>query len=111
MPCCSICAQLVLNALFAGIPLSAGGRVSGQHSRCTAVLRVMPAVMRVPRAAGRVGSPGLSARASRPSPPAGRFGLYGWLRMLVVSYFSNLVGALLLVRGWLAQLQGKRNMH
>lgn len=28
---------------------------------------------------------------------AGRFGLYGWLRMLVVSYFSNLVGALLLV--------------
>ncbi|PRW59472.1 formate nitrite transporter [Chlorella sorokiniana] len=27
----------------------------------------------------------------------GRFGLYGWLRMLVVSYFSNLVGALLLV--------------
>lgn len=28
---------------------------------------------------------------------AGRFGLYGWLRMLLVSYFSNLVGALLLV--------------
>lgn len=32
-----------------------------------------------------------------PCPPAGRFGLYGWLRMLMVSYFSNLVGALLLV--------------
>ena len=28
---------------------------------------------------------------------AGRFGLYGWARMLLVSYFSNLVGALLLV--------------
>lgn len=28
---------------------------------------------------------------------AGRFGLYGWARMLVVSYFANLVGALLLV--------------
>ncbi|KAL4428475.1 hypothetical protein ABPG75_002564 [Micractinium tetrahymenae] len=27
----------------------------------------------------------------------GKFGLIGWLRMLVVSYFSNLVGALLLV--------------
>eukprot|EP00887_Chlorella_sp_A99_P002788 scaffold6.g2788.t1 len=27
----------------------------------------------------------------------GRFGLLGWLRMLLVSYFSNLVGALLLV--------------
>lgn len=32
-----------------------------------------------------------------PPSTAGRFGLYGWLRMLVVSYFSNLVGALLLV--------------
>ena len=36
-------------------------------------------------------------RAQRPPAPAGRFGLYGWLRMLVVSYFSNLLGALLLV--------------
>lgn len=41
-------------------------------------------------------------RVSQPIPtspraPAGRFGLYGWLRMLVVSYFSNLLGALLLV--------------
>ena len=31
------------------------------------------------------------------APYAGRFGLYGWARMLLVSYFSNLVGALLLV--------------
>ncbi len=40
----------------------------------------------------------LPAHATPVPTPAGRFGLYGWLRMLVVSYFSNLVGALLLVR-------------
>lgn len=77
----------------------------------TAVLRGMPAVMWVPRAAGRAGSPALSAHAPRPNSPAGRFGLYGWLRMLVVSYFSNLVGALLLVRGWGAQPHGSCCMH
>jgi len=37
------------------------------------------------------------APSSSISTPAGRFGLYGWFRMLFVSYFSNLVGALLLV--------------
>lgn len=32
-----------------------------------------------------------------PLPPTGKFGLYGAVRMLIVPYFSNLVGSLLLL--------------
>ena len=88
----------VQSALTSACQLAASSRLALCPLPCSARLwRLLHAVSGRVKVASPCNHLSIPDRPAKPPPPhplpAGKFGLIGWLRMLLVSYFSNLVGA------------------